>query len=627
MGERVKNSSQFWINSLGLRRCARNEALLVIAKICNKKKGRFLETILNVQHLSIGKQDNEQTVLLTEKLSFSLEKGKTLALLGRSGSGKTLTALAIAGLLPANLAYLQGGTIHFDGMNLLDAPEYKLQELRAARIAYLFQEPGTAFNPIMSLGQQMDELLRVHTALKKKERQKRCLNALKEVGLSDPKRCYQLYPHQLSGGMKQRALLALILLGNPEILIADEPTSALDPENQAIILKLIQSLQVKMNLSLILITHDIAVARRYSDHIAVLYSGQMIEFSETALFFKGPKHPYSELLLQSQLEMRSGGSRLTTLKDEEHQALSGCYFSKQCQHSTIFCQTHSVPMVALSQDHEVRCFLYTGDLKTKQEKLRSDLMSQSVAAKPSSSLPPLLRIMDLTVSYPIQKGMFRRTVGQVCAVRGVDFTLFPEKTLAIVGHSGSGKSSLAKALFGLAPQKTRSILWNDQSIRMPYLLGKMQLIFQDPAAALDPRMTVEQLLKENNPATFKAEARQRIKQALTKVGLDDTILMRYPHEFSGGQRQRICIARALMSQSKIWVLDEATSALDTLVKAQILNLLKDLQAEFQLSYLFISHDWDAIAFMADEIALMKDGIFIRRGAKADILNQLMPQGL
>lgn len=494
--------------------------------------------LLAVKQLSIAKLVAEQRHYLTQNITFSVYTGKTLAILGCSGSGKTLSALAMAGLLPPQLGYLKGGEILFENLNLLDTPEWQLQTLRAAAIAYLFQEPATAFNPVMSIGRQMDEVLRRHQHLDRKTRHQRCIQGLLEVELTA--QCYDFYPHQLSGGMKQRALLALMLLAEPRILIADEVTSALDAETEQHILTLLKRLQVQRQLTIILITHNQAVARDYADDIAVFYQGEVVETATCADFFKAPQHPYSQQLLTKHLE------------------------------------------------HE--------------------------PAPPASSMP-ILAVRGLTVDYPIRQGAWRRCIGVKQAVAGVDFTLFPGRTLAIVGASGSGKSSLAKALFGLVKSESGSIEWQGSKVSLKQLLGRMQLIFQDPAAALNPRMTVAQLLKEN----FKKHDQitesyaDRLQIVIQSVGLESDVLTRYPHEFSGGQRQRICIARALMAPSQVWVLDEATSALDSLVKAQILTLLKTLQNEWKLAYLFISHDWEAIRFIADDIAVMQHGRFVEYG--------------
>lgn len=495
--------------------------------------------LLTVKKLSIAKLVEKKRHYLTQDIAFSVYAGKTLVILGCSGSGKTLTALAVAGLLPPQLGYLKGGAILFENLNLLLTPEWQLQRLRAASIAYLFQEPATAFNPVMTIGAQMDEVLRRHQHgdrnLDRKGRYQRCLQNLSEVELSA--QCYDFYPHQLSGGMKQRALLAVMLLAEPQILIADELTSALDAETEQHILTLLKRLQTQRQLTLILITHNQAIARQYADDIAVFYQGEVVETASCADFFRAPQHPYSQQLLHNSLE--------------------------------------------------------------------------HAPAVPATSIP-ILAIKGLKVDYPIRQGAWRRRVGVTHAVAGVDFNLFPGRTLAVVGASGSGKSSVAKALFSLVKSQSQSIEWQGKAVGLPQLLGRMQLIFQDPAAALDPRMTVAQILKENFKKSEQPDLSydDRLQRVLNSVGLDSDMLARYPHEFSGGQRQRICIARALMAPSQVWVLDEATSALDSLVKAQILKLLKTLQEEWKLAYLFISHDWEAIRFIADDIVVMQQGHFM-----------------
>ena len=495
-----------------------------------------MESILNVNNLSIVKPNNTHWQLLTKEVSFTVEAGKTVAILGRSGSGKTLTALAIAGLLPAQLAYIHNGEILFKNENILSMPEYQLQIIRAAQIAYLFQEPATAFNPIMTIGKQMNEILCRHTKFDYQQRRQRCLHALTEVDLSSD--CYDFYPHQLSGGMKQRALLALMLLLEPKLLIADEVTSALDADTEKTILTLLKKLQAQRNFTVLLITHNKLVARDYADSVVVFYQGEVVETAATRDFFTAAKHPYSQQLLKSELKKEP-----KEIKQEDK---------------------------------------------------------------------PILEIDNLVVDYPLRKGAWRRLVGMTHAVKAVSFKLFPGRTLAIVGTSGSGKSSLAKALFNLVNSRCEKIIWQGKEVNFQQLLGKMQLIFQDPAGALNPRMTVQQILKENYhmDSHDKLSYQDKMHTVLTEVGLEQDILLRYPHEFSGGQRQRLCIARALMASSSVWVLDEATSALDSMVKAQVLQLLNKLQQQKQLAYLFISHDWEAIRYMADDIVVMKEGRFL-----------------
>lgn len=511
--------------------------------------------ILDLQNLTLtiaGKT-------IVNDVSFSIAQGKTLALLGESGSGKTLTALSIIRLLPPQVQFALSSSIKLRGKDLLKLPEVSMQKVRGNKIGLVFQEPATALNPVLTIGEQISEAIKQHLQLSKHAVHIRILELLSEVGFSKPQRIFSAYPHQLSGGMRQRVVIAIAIAAHPQLLIADEPTSALDVTTQAQILALLQKLQEKLKITTLLITHDVNVAKKIADKVVVLHHGHVVEQTSVAEFFAHPQHPYSQQLLQA---------------------------------STFAPKLASKPVV---------------------EK-------------------PILQVEDLCVYFPVQKGIFKRTVDWVKAVDNVSFQIKKGQTLALVGESGSGKSTLARAVLRLIEPTSGNIQFDNKNlITLPQKLLRplrkdLQMIFQDPFSSLDPRMLVEEILAEGLSALGleqKKSAQSYIDSLLEKVALPLTSKDRYPHEFSGGQRQRIVIARALAVSPQLVVCDEPTSALDVSSQKQVLELLKSLQQEYKLSYLFITHNIPLAAAIADEIAVMYEGKIVEYGAATSIL--LQPQ--
>jgi microcin C transport system ATP-binding protein len=489
-------------------------------------------------------------------VSFTLEEGETLALVGESGSGKSVTALSILQLLPYPRARHPAGSVRFRGTELVGAPERVLAGIRGDRIAMIFQEPMTSLNPLHTLAKQIGETLRLHKGMAGAQARERTLELLRLVGLPDPEQRLDAYPHQLSGGQRQRVMIAMALANEPDLLIADEPTTALDVTIQAQILALLKDLQRRFGMALLLITHDLAIVRKMADRICVMTQGEIVEQAGAEDIFQRPQHPYTRKLLAAQPSPRP--------------------------------------------------------------------------PRPvETSLPEIARADGLRVWFPIRAGVLRRTVGHVKAVDGVSVRIQAGRTVGVVGESGSGKTTLGLALLRLQ-QSEGGVFFDGRSIQgmswkaLRPLRREMQVVFQDPYGSLSPRMSIAQIVEEglkvHDLGGSPAERRKLIDEALLEVGLDPAMAERYPHEFSGGQRQRIAIARAMVLKPRLVVLDEPTSALDMSVQAQIVDLLRDLQARHQLAYLFISHDLKVVRAMADDLIVMREGKVVEQGPAARIFD-------
>ncbi|MGE3919667.1 MAG: dipeptide ABC transporter ATP-binding protein, partial [Gammaproteobacteria bacterium] len=494
------------------------------------------------------------------------------------------------------------------------------------------QEPMTSLNPVFSIGKQIQEVLHVHFKIREKEGKERVLSLLNEVGLLKPTSLYNAYPHQLSGGMKQRVMIAMALAGEPDLLIADEPTTALDVTTQAQILALLKTLQEKNNMSILFITHDMQVVKKMADRVGVMYAGQLVEIAEREAFLSDPKHPYSKKLFSSLPTIQKRSTFLTVIPgkvpDLTHK-IEGCRFANRCQFAWDTCN-RVVPDLLPYNNYFVRCHLYTDLGQTRElPKLATPEVISMNEKVVKNSDKTILSIKDLNIHFPIQKGLFKRTVGWIKAVDGVSLDLREGKTLALVGESGSGKTTLAKGILHLLQPTSGSMYIEGKDVF--YLPDRdvksfrhhTQIVFQDPFSAMDPRMLVGDIIAEGMKALDigknKAQRFERVEELLHQVGLPVDSIHRYPHEFSGGQRQRICIARTLAVEPKVIVCDEPTSALDVSVQAQILNLLKKLQIESGLTYLFITHNLAVVSYLADDIAVMHQGKIVEYGPAEKIL--------
>lgn len=553
------------------------------------------DNILHVSDLKITFDD----VVAVDGLSFELSPGKTLGIVGESGSGKSVTAMAIMGLIDHMKGKREGVISYHDGQDdveLTALPEKQMIKYRGQHIGLIFQEPFSAFNPSYTCGRQIKENVDLHLKLDHKAAKQLIFETLERVGLDDPQRIYDSYPHELSGGQLQRALIAMTVVCKPRIVIADEPTTALDVTVQQNVLSLFKEIVTDFGASLIFISHDLGVISEIADDVLVMYKGRKMEYGSTRDIFIHPKHPYTRGLLECRPKMSRDIDRLPVVAD--------------------FMRVET---------------LENGDWRTVEIETPPSYGS-AAERKKSRGKDITLRVEDLEVKYPYKRNFWGQVTEYVNAVKGVSFDLLANETLGLVGESGSGKSSLGKAIVKLVDHLEGKVIYNDLDI-VPFTNGQMrplrkdiQMIFQDPYSTLNPRMKIGHAISEVLTVhKYRGDKRQRTLELLNKVGLGSEHFDRYPRQFSGGQRQRISIARTLAVEPKIVICDESVSALDVSVQAQILNLLNDLKEEFGMSYIFISHDLSVVKHMSDRMLVMKNGEIVESGYPEDIYSN--PQHL
>ncbi len=534
--------------------------------------------LLSVRDLVVEFQTSEGITRAVNNISFDIPHGKTIGIVGESGSGKSVTSLAVMGLLQKPAAIIPQGQILFNGTDLLKCNENQMRDLRGNQISMIFQEPMTSLNPVFKVGEQIAETLRIHKGMSPKVAWEKAVDLMDQVGIPNPKESAHKYPHEMSGGQKQRVMIAMAISCDPKLLIADEPTTALDVTIQKQVLELLHDLQQKYKMSMMFITHDLGVIGDIADDVVVMYRSNVVEKNNAKEIFTTASHPYTKGLLACRPKLGANPRRLLTVSD-----------------------------------------FMTEDGAEKQ------ITAERVQVFEKDSLPEvksdvLLEVKNLVTQFPIKGGILGRTVDHMRAVNDVSFTLQKGKTLGLVGESGCGKTTLGRSILRLIEPASGNIIYNGKDITHVYaeelrlLRRKMQIIFQDPYSSLNPRMTITEILTEPlNIHKVGGSRKERVdmaKELLEKVGLSSTLMNRYPHEFSGGQRQRICIARALMLRPEFVICDESVSALDVSVQAQVLNLLLDLQQEFGLTYIFISHDLSVVNFIADEVGVMNAGKII-----------------
>jgi peptide/nickel transport system ATP-binding protein len=526
--------------------------------------------VLDVSRLSVSVHTEGEETEVVSDLSFSLARGETLCIAGESGSGKSMTSLAIMGLLPQPAARISAGSVKLGDLELSGLPESRLRRIRGDRIAMIFQEPMTSLNPVLSIGRQLIEAIEVHTALSRREARQRAVEALKAVRMPDAEGRLRQYPHELSGGMRQRVMIAMALALKPDLLIADEPTTALDVTVQGEVLELLRDLQRDTGTSLILITHDMGVVAEMADRVIIMRSGRLVEQGNAIDIFASPQTEYTRELLAAVPRMRN--------KADPYQA-------------------------------------------GRQHDSGGDSSREGVPI-------PVASVSELRVRFDLHGGFFGRVDRRVHAVESVSFSIARHETLSLVGESGCGKSTTAKAIAGLVAYsgdiaiEGRSLEGLSHSERNA-VRRDVQMIFQDPYASLDPRMRVGDLVAEPmliHRIGSRSERREHVASLFEHVGLSADQMDRYPHEFSGGQRQRICIARALALKPKLIIADESVSALDVSVQARVLQLLKDLQREFGVAYLFISHDMAVVENISDRVAVMYSGQIVEMGTRDQIFS-------
>ena len=585
---------------------------------------------LNVKNLVVDLQTELGMARAVDALNLTLQKGQTFALVGESGCGKSMTALSLLRLLPDN-AVIQSGQVKLSDVDVFQLSENQMRSIRGRRISIIFQEPSTSLNPVMTVGDQILEVILQHTSLKGDEARSRAIEWLTKVGLPEPSRRMGNYPFEMSGGQLQRVMTAIALAAEPDLLIADEPTTALEVTIQAQILDLLKSLQKERGMAMLLITHDLAVVSGMADQVALMYAGQIVEVASAADFFVRPSHPYAKLLLQALPGEDLRGRQLAAIHGTVPaltQTFHGCRFAPRCPYQTESCVEKSVLMTALTEDHHVRC-VRVHDVGLQALSLPPLLDRSSIASKDHSVL---LSVQNLSVAYSMGGGVLGgRQSFQ--AVKNVSFDIQKGQTLALVGESGCGKTTIGKALLQLlTPQTQVTGLAVLQGQNLFQLKGRelmasrrqLQIIFQNPFASLNPRMRVQEILEEGmkslHPEWSTDQRQADLKILMDQVGLRKDALDRYPHEFSGGQRQRIAIARALAVKPSLIVCDEPTSALDVSVQAQILNLLRELQDSLGVSFLFVTHNIGVVAYLADRVAVMHEGEIVEIGDASQILN-------
>ncbi|MFZ2301688.1 MAG: ABC transporter ATP-binding protein [Gallionella sp.] len=617
--------------------------------------------ILLVDSLTTSLQNG---VAVVDGISFGIGQGETFALLGESGCGKSMTALSLLRLLPDGVVHA-GGTAQLDGVELFGLRERDMREVRGGIAAMIFQEPALSLNPVLTVGQQIAEVLELHGGSKNAAISQRpsnpspalplsgegaitppltrggreglilqrCIELLDQVGIPDAARRVTEYPFQLSGGMKQRVMIAMALAGQPKLLIADEPTTALDVTIQAQVLQLLRDTQDASGMALLLITHDLGVVAEMAHRVGVMYAGQIVEQASRAQLFAEPLHPYTQKLFAALPGAVRRNQPLAAIPGSVPPLGSiarGCRFTPRCDKAWALCGEKTPQWTEVGEGQGVRCHLYSERVAGSLLLVAKDENSKTEVRYPlPATSNKLLQVENLQVHFPIRKGILQRTVGQVKAVDGVSLEIPQGRTLALVGESGCGKTTLGKALLQLIKPTAGSVQLGGHELtglaarELRARRSAMQMVFQDPYASLNPKMRVAEILEEGmaalNIGNGSAARQAHIDTLLDQVGLARNAKWRYPHEFSGGQRQRIAIARALAVSPQLLICDEPTSALDVSVQAQILNLLKSLQQEFNLSYLFITHNLGVVEYIAHEVCVMYLGRIVERGTAEEVL--------
>ncbi len=590
--------------------------------------------VLSVRDLRVSFPSEAGRVDAVRGVSFDLEAGKTLGIVGESGSGKSVTSLAIMGLLDDNAKVT--GSIVFDGQELLGKTDKQMSMIRGNGMTMVFQDPLTSLTPVFTIGDQLIEALTVHRSLSKKDAWDRSVELLTLVGIPEPEKRMKAFPHEFSGGMRQRVVIAIAMANNPRLIICDEPTTALDVTIQAQILDLIEKAQNETGAAVIMITHDMGVVARTADDVIVMYAGKPVEQAEARELFHRTRMPYSIGLLgaipridksekQPLIPIKGNPPLLIDLPD-------ACPFADRCPIAIAACRTAEPPLLPVSTggdpEHTAACIradeIEDGGLIQGVPVYPVPIVPESdLTRTPREERPVTLEVRNMTKSFPLLKGaVFKRKVGEVHAVKGISFDVREGETMAIVGESGSGKTTTLLQIMDFAKQTDGDIVIAGTSVgdirsgrEERALRRDIQIVFQDPMGALDPRMTVADIIAEPMTAigVSRSDAHTRVQELMDLVGLNPAHLDRFPGAFSGGQRQRIGIARALSTNPKIVVLDEPVSALDVSIQAGVINLLDELKVKLGLSFLFVAHDLSVVRHIADRVAVMYLGEFVEHG--------------
>jgi oligopeptide/dipeptide ABC transporter ATP-binding protein len=609
-----------------------------------------MSPVLEITDLSTHIQLTKSVVQAVGNIDLRIEAGEALGLVGESGCGKSMTGLSIMGLLPQG-GSIVGGSIKLDGRELVGLGEAELRTIRGNDIAMIFQDPLTSLDPTKTIGYQVAEPVRLHKKASKKEATQRAIEVLGLVGLPRPAERLGDYPHQLSGGLRQRVMIAMALSCEPKLLIADEPTTALDVTIQAQILALLHSLKDRLGMAMLLITHDMGVIAGHADRVQVMYAGRMVEATETRNLFAHMRHPYTRALLASIPRLSQDGTQrllsIGGLPPDLAKPPPGCRFAPRCSRVTDKCRDREPSLTGETSEHLFSCWHPVdgpGDIGAADgapvasgtapgRPVASAVVESTVTGGPAGAdgvdAPgPLLQLRNLVKEFPVTAGaILQRKVAAVHAVSDVSFDVTAGETFGLVGESGCGKTTIGRLVVALERPDAGSVLLSGQNVsalsgtELRRQRRDLQLMFQDPYSSLDPRMRVGSIIRE--PLSIqhvgsRQQQEQRVFELLDEVGLPRNAVERYPHEFSGGQRQRIGLARALTLNPKVIVADEPVSALDVSIRAQVLNLMKRLQADHGLTYIVISHDLAVVKYMASRIGVMYLGKLVEMGSADDI---------
>jgi peptide/nickel transport system ATP-binding protein len=593
-----------------------------------------IRPLLEVDDLRTRVETRQSTVLAVDGVSLAVRAGETVGLVGESGSGKSMTGLSIMRLLPPG-GRITGGRVTLSGRDLTQLSEKEMQSARGGEVAMVFQDPMTSLNPTMTIGDQVAETVRIHRQASRREARERAAEVLGLVGIPRPLERMRSYPHHLSGGLRQRVVIATALACEPKLLIADEPTTALDVTIQDQILGLLDDLKARLDMGLLLITHDMGVIAETADVVMVMYAGQIVEVADASTLFTGMRHPYTQALLESIPDLETDRGRLLYSIPGQPPDLTGpaghCRFADRCRYVQQRC-LEEPPQLHGDDGHRYACF-YPIDGPSSQERVTAPAGSAAASMTATDGArtgQPLLVLDHVTKEFPIRRGVLQRRSGSVKAVSDVSLAVERGETLGLVGESGCGKSTLARLILALDKPDSGTIQFDGADLSrlrggtLRRRRADLQIVFQDPYASLDPRLRVGSIVREPLAVQrigTRESQNDRIRELLTEVGLPARVMDSYPHQFSGGQRQRIAIARALTVGPRLVVADEPTSALDVSVQSQVLNLMRRLQREHDLTYVVISHDLAAVRYLADRVGVMYLGKLVEVGPASAIYSR------